>query len=267
MRIPVAALKGNPWPEVRWSSEQKPVLVLDGTLHEIEKLAGPVSGRVGLVVGVDDASFSRLCPLLTVEALQLYEMRVADLGPLAHVGALRQLCIQWNTGLVDLARLESQPSLEALILVDTPGIRDLVPIAKLRNLKHLEFSGGWWKANTARSLAPIAELPVLEDLTLLNLRVESDGLRPLARCPSLRRLEVSNQFRTEDYAYLSVALPAVECRLFTAFVSLPTPIAGKDVMVVGSHKPILSSTSDRARLEKYESAFQRLRDEFARSVR
>jgi hypothetical protein len=169
--------------------------------------------------------------------------------------------VRWNTRARDIEALGGLSSLQGLVLEDTPKIRDLAPLARLRGLSSIEFSGGIWNRNTASSLEPLAQLTSLRDLTLLNLRVESGGLRPLARCRSLETLELSNQFATEDYAYLSVHLPNARCPHFAPYIRLKQPVDGKDIMVVGRRKPFLNSRRDQKRLERYASAFAKLQRE------
>jgi hypothetical protein len=97
--------------------------------------------------------------------------------------------------------------------------------------------------------------------------VLADGLRPLAHIRTLRRLELSNQFDTEDYAYLSVHLPQATCDKFAPFVRLPQPFEdGRDVMVVGRRKPFLSSQIDAAKLRRYDERFSELRRQFATAI-
>ena len=103
--------------------------------------------------------------------------------------------------------------LKGLVLEDTPKISDLSPLSQCIKLESFEFSGGMWKSNKTESLEPISGLPKLSSLRLLNLSVSS-GLKSLASLTSLRELELSNQFPTEEYAYLSVKLDGVHCEYF-----------------------------------------------------
>ena len=153
--------------------------------------------------------------------------------------------------------------LRTLSLEDTPKVRDLDPIGRLSGLRAFQYSGGIWNKNVANSLAPIGRLAHLEELRLNNLKVLDGGLRPLAACSALRRLDVSNQFETADYAYLSVALPAVECDMFAPYVPLGGELGDNDMMVVGSGKPFLHSRRDAERLRRYEEAFRALQGRFA----
>lgn len=253
----------NPFPGARWGPEDKPVLLVDGVVHRVRQISGPLSGEAAYAVGIDAISLQTICRYLDVRSLSLYEMRVADLEPLAQLAELRGLAIRWNTKATDITPLKRLGRLEELVLEHVPRASDLSPIGSLQSLRFLDFSGGTWTRNRARTLAPLADLPALEELVLTNLSVERDGLRPLAGCRSLRSLTLSNQFPTEDYAFLSVRLPNTSCELFAPFMVLATPIAGKDVMVTGRGKPFLNQSRDRKRLERHVAAFEALQDKHA----
>ena len=45
----------------------------------------------------------------------------------------------------------------------------------------------------------------------MNLKVKDDSLEPLIQLKNLRELSLSNQFKVEEYAKLSVALPYTKC--------------------------------------------------------
>ena len=256
------SLISHPWPLPRWDSKSKPVLVADGVLHSVPRLVEPVAAQHAYVVGLTDRWVSHLVRNLSTAALHFYEMRVTDLAPLSQVSGLRHLAIRWNTKVTSLEFLEAFSALETLVMEDTPKVTDLTPIAGLQNLRALEFSGGVWNKNRAHSLDPLAEVESLEELRLMNLKVEAGGLRPLSACKALRSLMVSNQFPTEDYAFLSARMPEVECSMFAPFVPLKSPIEGKDVMVVGRRKPLLNSSLDAERLARFEKRFRDLQAQF-----
>lgn len=171
----------------------------------------------------------------------------------------------WTSNLskvTDLEPLRYLDRLELLSLEDIPKVRSIEPVAHLSRLVALDFSGGMWNKNRAETLEPIGRLPVLEELYLTNLRVDSGGLRPLARCRALRRLRLSNQFPTEDYAYLAAKLPVVECEMFAPCLPMGYKIGDKDVMVVGKRKPFLNATADAERMARYARDFERMKAAF-----
>jgi hypothetical protein len=264
-RLQHPSLRFNPWPDTQWTATDKPVLIVDGAAHRIKALSRTVSGDAAYVVGVGDRELAKLAPLLDVRFLHFYELRAADLSPLSAIRNLAHLKIHWNTKLRELHAIGQLQNLETVALVDLPKVKDLSPLTALSELAALEYSGGIWNRQHAVSLDPIAALPKLEELALTNLRVESRGLRPLAQCRCLKTLVVSNQFETEDYAYLSVALPQVQCGSFAPWVRVEHP-NGADTMITGRKKPFLNSKTEASRIASYEEAFRRLQAQFASSL-
>ena len=246
----------------KWDAEDKPIVVLDGQPFPIRSIKATISGDAAYVVGVNQASFMKLCESLRATKLRFYEMRVSDLSPLRQIGDISHLAIEWNTKITDLSPISFLKSLRSLKLEDTPKAKDLSPIQDCQELRHIEFSGGIWNKNTAANLASLASLPELRSLILLNLKLDSGGLRPLAGCRKLEQLTLSNQFPTEDYAYLSVCLPDTQCDMFAPYVPISTPIDGNDVMVVGRRKPFLNSKADKQCLEEYATKFKILQAQF-----
>jgi hypothetical protein len=264
-RLEQALFLSNPWPETKWTASDKPVLLVDGELHRTKSLSHGVTGEAAYGVGLGDRDLATLASRVDVERLHLYELRGTDLAVLARLPRLRHLKVHWSTKLTDLSGVATLTRLETLAVVDTPKVNDLAPLAGLEELRALEYSGGSWNKQRAKSLEPIASLPRLEELVLTNLGVESGGLRPLAGCGALRALTLSNQFETDDYAYLSVALPDVECAAFHPWIRASLP-DGRDTMITGKRKPFLNSATDAARIAAYEETFRKLQRRFEREL-
>jgi hypothetical protein len=247
-------MEGVP-PELRGDG---PVLIADGVAMPFEDVNSEIRIDRARVIGLRPAHMDRLATLVHTRALALYGMQVEDLSPLRRIEGLEWLLITWNTKVTSLEPLRSIRGLTRLSISDTPKVLDLEPIAKLTNLVALNYSGGIWNKNTATTLEPITRLPNLEELVLTNLKVLAGGLRQLANLQRLRALELSNQFDTADYAYLSVALPNTTCRHFAPYVSINTNGINENTMIVGRRKPFLDSTKDATRIAKYVAAFERL---------
>ena len=139
--------------------------------------------------------------LVLSRVMHFYEMRVVDISALNNNSKLEELAIHWNSKLEDISPLASILKFKGLVLEDTPKIYDLSPLEKCVNLEILEYSGGMWKKNKANSLEYISHLSKLKYLRLLNLSVDSNGLKPLANLMGLEELELSNQLPTDEYAY------------------------------------------------------------------
>ncbi|SPH24326.1 hypothetical protein DEA8626_03377 [Defluviimonas aquaemixtae] len=245
----------------RWRDGRFPKVFLDG--HELDLAAckGPIEGERALILGAHGKNLHDLLARVTVDTLGICDSRAEDFSGLARLSGLRRLDIRYVTRLTDISCLRGLKHLETLVFYEPGKLTDISPIAALENLTAFEFSGGISAVARADSLAPIGALKRLEMLRLLNLRVTDGGLRPLAGCESLACLDVSNQFETADYAYLSVMLPDTECALFRPYTDLECKIGDSDVMVTGLRKPFLNAKRDAARLARYVEAFELLRAE------
>jgi hypothetical protein len=203
-------------------------------------------------------SLELLCELVNAPRMD-FVANITDLSPLRRCKRLRHLALRDNTRLASLTGLEGLP-LESLILQETRRLTDLGPVKTLRKLRHFEFGGGMGKPYLADSLEPLSELPHLERLHLLNMRVKRKGLTPLAKCRKLRVLELPNMFPVEEFALLAAKLPRTKCDLFAPWV--PSTVPGANVMITGRRMPFLHTKRDRARVRKYEERFEQLRAKF-----
>jgi hypothetical protein len=244
------------WPK----TYTKPIVFVDGT--PVLPGEGVRTGSLAYVVTVNEKTIESALSRIDVEALYLYEFRVPDLKALSHLSRLKHLRIDWSTKLIDISALKAFPDLETLHFDDTPKLDDISSIAELSRLKGFWFQGGMWNRNTVKSLEPLCNLMLLEEISLANLKVLEGGLRPLSRCPRLKKLEVSNQFETDDYAYLAGVRPDVECDMFTAW----TDGIEERVMVTGRRKPFLHPIKDVDRLKAFEAKFDALRSKYAAEI-
>jgi hypothetical protein len=235
-----------------------PVIIGDGRPYRLAELTTELRVDRARVVGLRPAHMDRLATLLRTRVLALYDAQIEDLSFLQRLDGLEWLGLTWNTKLTSLEPLAAHKGLTRLSISDTPKVRDLEPLGALTTLVALNYSGGMWNKVTAETLEPIARLPALEELVLTNIKVLEGGLRPVGRLRRLRALELSNEFDTADYAYLSVALPDTKCRHFAPFVPIEIDGLKADAMVVGRRKPFLDSKRDADRLARYVAEFQRL---------
>ena len=245
------------------NTEDRPKLFIDGRRVDLKTEAGAFKGTTARLNSTNDKTFPDIAGRLDVEHLSIGEMRGADLSALANCKRLTHLHMNWATKLADLSVLRTFGALSFLEIEDAPKIETIEPIGALKNLRWLCYRGGIWNANHADTLEHLAGLSKLEALVLHNLKVSKDGLKPLAALKSLGFLALSNQFETEDYAYLSVHMPETKCAQFAAYQHYNSSNYG-DIMVTGKRKPFLKSRDpkDQARLQKYVAAFKKLQDGF-----
>lgn len=130
----------------------------------------------------------------------------------------------------------------------------------------MELEGDESNALKLDNLEPLKHLHHLVYLGLSHIKVLDDSLWPISELRGLKELLISNQFPTEEFAKLSVALPNTKCDKFSAFVRLPSLADGSDIMVIGKRKPFLNSKKDSSRMKKYEDRFRVLQETFKKEV-
>ncbi len=193
------------------------------------------------VFDINERQFAELLPGVDPLYLRFCGLRVADLSGLGRLDRLRALEIDWNTKVTEVDFLRQLGGLELLALVDCCKVHDIGAIADLGGLRFLELSGGMWTTFRPKTLAPLASLTQLERLSMTSIRVSDQSLVPLADLTSLRWIGLSNQFPTEEFARLSVALPETECTHFAPYLEHRVDDDGsRQVMVIGKGKPFLT---------------------------
>ena len=233
----------------------KPMVMVDGVAVS-PRSGTKVVGASAFVCTVNEKNFAKVISMLDVEALYIYEARVSSIESIGNLSRLKHLKIDWATKFDDLTPLTRLTQVESLHLEHTTRVEDLDPIRHLKRLRSFGFEGGINVRATAKSLLPIAELEFLEDVILTNLKVLEGGLRPLARCKSLKELIVSQQFGWRDYAYLAAKLPHVDCDKFKPW----TRYDKEFVMLTGTPGGLVHWIADYKRVEAHEKRFLAYKD-------
>jgi len=211
---------------------------------------------------VKDARLAELLPRVAPRYLSIVGFKAADLAFLPALSRLEALELGHNTRLEDLSDLNRFPSLRLLSLLSCPKVRDIAPIGNLTKLEILDLGGGMWDKFRAATLAPLGRLENLRFVALKAIRIEDESLEPLAGLDRLERLELSNQFPTQEYARLSVALPRADCEMFQPYTEANIGRKQRTVMVTGKRKPFLTLPDDEEKLERYVARFQAMQEKF-----
>lgn len=245
--------------KVETSSED---LAFFGDAKGIERIKEFPNIRRLWLNGANQKQFDQIISVVNPIVFKGYNLRVPNLEPLHGFSKIEELSIEWNTKADSLAPLASLKSLKVLQIQDFTKVHDLGPIAQLHDLTALDISGGIWNTFKVESLEPIALLEKLEYLCLTNIRVLDESLSPVSHLKQLKKLTISNQFPTEEYAKLTATLTNTECDYFRAFIDLKQMIGEHDVMVVGKRKPFLNKAKDSERIDKYQISFDRLVEKY-----
>jgi len=215
--------------------------------------------------GVKDARLAELLPRVAPRYLSIADFKAPNLAVLPPFAELEALEIGHNTRLENLSDLCRFPGLRLLSLLSCPKVRDIAPIGDLTNLEILDLGGGMWDKFRTPTLAPLARLRNLRFVALKAIRVEDESLEPLAGLTQLEGLELSNQFPTEEYARLSVALPEADCEMFQPFTEANIGRKKRTVMVTGKRKPFLTLPDDQAKLDRYVERFRAMQEKFRKA--
>jgi hypothetical protein len=145
---------------------------------------------------------------------------------------LEALSIKWSSVKI-LEALSQAKTLQALFLGSSPGVSDLQPIARLRDLKYLflenvldpvdlafmkelgelkEFGLSATRGRRMKvlTLQPIASATNLEMMWLIDLQVMQDGLRPLHSLPRLKSLRSTLKPASPEFDELRRAVPSLQ---------------------------------------------------------
>ena len=256
-RSPIAYLK-----DILEVDESTSDLALFGDAKGIERLTDLRKLRRIWLIGANQKQFDKIVSSVNLTVFKGYNLRVPDLGCLERFTEIEELSLNWNTKAHDIESIGKLLTLRIFQIQDFTQVHDLTPIARLSNLEALDISGGIWNTFKVDTLEPLEHLANLRYLCLTNIRVHDESLTPISRLSLLKKLDISNQFPTEEYAKLSVWLPKVECEYFKPYIDLKQKIGNNDVMVVGKRKPFLNKGTDSRRLKKYEQEFNRLREKY-----
>jgi len=211
---------------------------------------------------VNQKELNLIINLINPRMLCIYDIKASDLTSLEKLTNLEILEIEWNTKATELWNISRNKLLKALYIKDFSRLHDISQITGGHNINILSLAGGNSKPLKLDTLKELAELRQLEYLGLSNIKILDESLDPLTELKYLKELSISNQFPTEEYAKLSMRLPHTKCEKFSAYSFLGSPIGGKDVMVVGKRKPLLSTREDTDKLQKYKERFKALQEKY-----
>ena len=232
-------------------------LSITGKTKGVEKLKDCAAVDRIWITNVNQRQFENICGYINPISLVVYNMKVPDLSPLYSLTRVERLVMTWNSKAHDVDGLDSLTNLKVLAIRDFSKLSKLDGLGRCEKLEILELSGGMWAPLKVQTLEPLRSLKALRYLGLGNIKVDDDSLQPLIELRNLEKLDLSNQFPTEEYARLSVHLPHVQCSCFQPYITLEgVGIDPKIVMVIGRRKPFLDPNKDQNRIQRYVQKFR-----------
>lgn len=218
------------------------------------------------LVGANEKELNKILPLVNLKYLNLYQVLAKDLTILETQTSAETIVLTWNTKTDKLWNFSKNINLKTLEISDFSKLNDLIEFSLATQIDNLIIGGGFDKPIKILTLEPIGTLTNLKHLSLTNLKLTDDSLKPLAKLKTLETFEISNQFDVKEYAWLATRLPNTKCLHFHA--TRPVKISANnvitsDTMVTGRRKPFLLSTTDKDKIEKYRTEFEQLKKNLA----
>lgn len=156
------------------------------------------------------AQVAYLSTLWRLTRLRITHARPETLAPLVRLTNVRELVLEYVSGIDDLSPIGAMPGLRALHLELLRRVKDFSPLREARQLEYLSLSGGLDFVQPLGDLSFISGLRRLEVLRLSNARVPKEGLKDAAIQPpqSLKAVEIdANILPIHDFARLTARLP------------------------------------------------------------
>jgi hypothetical protein len=149
-----------------------------------------------------------------IERISVMGISKGDFSVFSTTNSLRVLYADSDTKTETLDSFATLTQLTALNITNFKRVRDLMPLANLKNLEVLAIEGSMWTAMRVKSLKPIAELKRLRQIFLANFRVDDDSLKPLCVLPDLELLQCVKYFPMEEFAWLAGSNSKLSCNWF-----------------------------------------------------
>ena len=173
---------------------------------------------------VTEREIGILAEVGSLRMLSLHCLRTSNADPLCVLHKLEHLHCDDAPKLSRLQFLQELGALRTLWLEHFRELKELSQIGELTQLSGLGLAGSMWTAMRLRSLQPLSALVRLQQLHLVNVRVEDGSLAPLAHLNNLRQLRVPNWFRTAEFATLAAFLPTTEGSFHSPWFLEPKPV-------------------------------------------
>jgi len=219
------------------------------------------------LIGAKEKDLTKILPLVKLKYLNLYQVLASDISILESQIEPETIILNWNTKSTRLWDIGKNKNLRTLEIRDFSKVEDIQQLSLAKQIDNLVLGGGHDKPLKIKTLEPLSFLTNLKYLGLTNLKVGDDTLKPLATLENLEELELSNQFETKEYAWLSTRLKNTKCKMFQAINSCRINGVDNnivwDTMVTGRKKSFLLSTKDQLKIQKHIQDFDRLKKELA----
>lgn len=207
--------------------------------------------RLWLVDG-DANTLERVCSIVSLEELALVVCR-CELPQKLKLPNLRTLLLLDSPSVTGVEPLATLPQVEILGIAGCKKLQDYSPLGKLRGLRQLEIGiRRYYEKMSAASLSYLVSLKKLEHLAVFLTSVADESLEAIGELAGLRTLDISNTFPREGIARLAAKLSSTTCAWFQGWQSLgkcPKCDTESLAMLTGKGQRTLCRVCQRERFE------------------
>lgn len=196
--------------------------------------------------------------------LRLYHITLPSIEGIERLASIKHLTLEWATKVSDVSPIFKLTGLTNLSIFDFPKLRQLEGIEALSSLCELSLSGSRGALTPKlklTSIEPVARLRGLISFSLANAQLDDDDITPLARCKTLKHLNLSNQFERSQVAYLANRLNSQLVEPLSAYreTHIPCESCGANKsMFTGRRMPILCRSCDENRFQRHIAEFEQV---------
>jgi len=168
-----------------------------------------------IAANVDQAFFEEIGRLSRLRRLELeWPFLGTDLTPLRALQGLEHFSIDSPRKLSDFSTLAELPNLRTLMITNAKKMPDIEWLRGAHHLEVIGIEGAIDNPYKIESLTPLAGLRTLRAFLGVSARLADRRLMPLAQCPKLQYLSISQCAPRSEFELLHKARPDMVCSWF-----------------------------------------------------
>jgi hypothetical protein len=212
-------------------------------------------GNEAVVSGLNQERFAYFCAHFAnaYKIVQFLHCNlIRDFMPLAQLGRVQYITINWVQKAASLWDMSANASLLGLCLEDINKLTSLDGIESAPKLRELSVLQNVDAKLYLDTLEPLSECPCLEKISIRIEGIRDGSAWPITRMKALKKAGFSaTLLETEQFAMLAARLKDVELQFREPYIIFDNKDR-KNVLVVGKGKPWLTQGSPKLKLYEAE---------------